>query len=305
MRAKVADHTADQVLRLADGRVLGFRVYGSADGTPVLFLHGTPGSRLEFAIVHDVGRELGLTLVAPDRWGYGLSDVPGTPSLSAFAADMGALMDHLGHRRFAVGGISGGGPYAAAVAACLAERVAALALISPVGPIADSGCAQSLPSFHRFCFTVLPELPTLIVSIFGMFRWSLMRSPYLAGRLATLRGGRPDRMLILQPQICERLMGSFREGLRPGMRGPVTDLALFSRPWGVDLAKVAAPARLWIGTADKAVPLVAARALAARVSGCTREELEGEGHLWVAANYLCVLDWIRTAVRADAAAPST
>ena len=72
MRAKVADHAADQVLRLADGRVLGFRVYGSARGTPVLFLHGTPGSRLEFAIVHDVGRELGLTLVAPDRWGYGL-----------------------------------------------------------------------------------------------------------------------------------------------------------------------------------------------------------------------------------------
>lgn len=296
--------SADQVLRLADGRAVGYRVYGREAGTPILFLHGTPGSRLEFAIVHGVGQELGLTLVTPDRWGYGLSDVPRSPSLSAYAADMAALMDHLGHRRFAVGGISGGGPYAAAVAACLADRVAALALISPVGPIADSGCASELPGFHRFCFTVLPQLPTLIVTIFGVFRWSLGRAPYLAGQLATLRGGRPDRTLLFQPQICGPLMGSFREGLRPGMSGPVTDLALFSRPWGVDLAKITAPARLWIGTADRSVPLVAARALAARVNSCEREELEGEGHLWVAANYPYVLDWIRTAMRADAQPPS-
>lgn len=305
MTARVADHVADQVLRLADGRALGFRVWGDAAGTPLLFLHGTPGSRLEFGIGHDVGRELGLALVAPDRWGYGLSDVPAAPSLPAFAADMAALMEHLGHRRFAVGGISGGGPYAAAVAACLAPQVAALALISPVGPIADSGCATSLPGFHRFCFTVLPGLPAVIAGVFGVFRWSLVRSPYLASRFATLRGGRSDRDLIVQPQICERLLGSFREGLRPGMSGPITDLALFSRPWGVDLANIAAPARLWIGRDDKTVPLAAVRALATRVSGCVRQELEGEGHLWVAANYACVLDWIQATVRADDALPAS
>jgi pimeloyl-ACP methyl ester carboxylesterase len=132
-----------------------------------------------------------------------------------------------------------------------------------------------------------------------VLRWSLGRSPYLAAQLATLRGGRADKELIAQPQICERLLGSFREGLRPGMRGPITDLALFSRPWGVDLADIVAPARLWIGTADKAVPLVAARALAARISGCSCQELTGEGHFWIAANYARVLDWIDTTVRAD------
>jgi pimeloyl-ACP methyl ester carboxylesterase len=291
--------TGDRVLRLADGRALGFRVYGDPAGSPLLFLHGTPGSRLKFAIGHEVGRELGLALVAPDRWGYGLSDVPASPALSTFAADMAALMDYLEHRRFAVGGISGGGPYAAAVAACLAPRVSAVALISPVGPIADAGCAASLPAFHRFSFTVLPSLPVLTTGIFGVFRWSLARSPYLASQLATLRGGRPDKELIAQPHICERLLGSFREGLRPGMRGPITDLALFSRPWGVDLEAISAPARLWIGTADKAVPLAAARALAERISGCSCEELQGEGHLWIAANYARVLEWVHAALHAD------
>ena len=291
---------ADRVLRLADGRALGFRIYGDADGTPLLFLHGTPGSRLKFVIGHEAGKQLGLALVAPDRWGYGLSDLPDNPSLSTFAADMAALMDHLGYRRFAVGGISGGGPYAAAVAACLAPRISALALISPVGPIADAGCATSLPALQRFSFTVLPSLPAVIAGIFGIFRWTLVRSPYLAGQLATLRSGRSDKELIAQPRICERLLGSFREGLRPGLRGPVTDLALFSRPWGVDLADIVAPARLWVGTADTAVPLVAARALAQRIGSCQCEELVGEGHFWIAANYARVLEWIASTVRAEA-----
>ena len=289
----------DRVLRLADGRALGFRIYGDAEGTPLLFLHGTPGSRLKFVIGHETGKELGLALVAPDRWGYGLSDVPDNPSLPTFAADMAALMDHLGYRRFAVGGISGGGPFAATVGACLACRVSALALISPVGPIADAGCAASLPALQRFSFTMLPSLPALTAGIFAIFRWSLVHAPWLAGQLATLRSGRSDKQLIAQPQICERLLGSFREGLRPGMRGPVTDVALFARPWDIDFSDIIAPARLWIGTADTAVPLVAARALAQRIRACSCEELRGEGHFWVAANHARVLDWIATTVRAD------
>ena len=291
----------DRKFRLPDGRMLAFRIWGDPDGHPLLFLHGTPGSRLEFAIGHGSGRDLGLALVVPDRWGYGLSDVPRTPSLPTFAADMATLMDHLGHRRFAVGGISGGGPYASAVGACLPERVDALALVSPVGPIADAGCAAAISTLHRFCFTVLPDLPRVTAGIFGAFRWSLERSPALAARLATFRGGRPDRDLILRPEICTRLLASFREGLRPGMRGPITDLAMFSRPWGVDLERIAAPARLWIGTADKAVPLLAARALAQRIGGCSYEEMNGEGHLWVAANYARVLEWVVATRRAETA----
>jgi pimeloyl-ACP methyl ester carboxylesterase len=288
---------ADRRLRLADGRTLAFRVWGDPEGQPLLFLHGTPGSRLEFAIGHECGCELGLALVVPDRWGYGLTDAPQAASLPMFAADMAALMDHLGHSRFAVGGISGGGPYASAVAACLPERVAALALVSPVGPIADARCAAQMSPFHRFCFTVLPSLPRVTAGVFGAFRWSLEQSPALAARLATLRGGRPDRDVIVQPEICTRLLSSFREGLRAGMQGPITDLALFSRPWEVRLERIAAPSCVWIGTADKAVPLAAARALARRIEGCGYEELEGEGHLWVAANYRRVLEWIIGAQR--------
>lgn len=293
---------ADQVLRLGDGRALGFKVYGDPAGTPLLFLHGTPGSRLKFAIGHGAGRELGLAIVAPDRWGYGLSDAPHAPTLPAFAADMAALMGHLEHAQFAVGGISGGGPYAASVAACLAPRVTALALISPMGPVADPACRRSLSRFHRFSFSALPRSPRSIAAVFTLFRASLDLSPRLAAHLATLRAGPRDKALLARPEIARWLLGSFREGLKRGVAGPVLDLQVFSRGWGVDLDAIRAPAHLWIGTADTAVPLSAVRLLARSIPACGVTELAAEGHFWVAANYREVLEWVAATVRARAEA---
>jgi pimeloyl-ACP methyl ester carboxylesterase len=282
----------DQRIRLPDARMLGYRVYGDPNGAPLLFLHGTPGSRVEFSIGHETCKALRLAIVAPDRWGYGLTDAPAEPSLAAFAADMAALMDHLGYARFAAGGISGGAPYAAAVAACLGVRVTALALVSPLGPIADAAVRARLRPLQRLSLTVLPAVPWVVAGVFKIFRLSLVRAPQLAGRLATLRAPAKDKGLIARPEIAEPLLASFREGLRPGMAGPVIDLALFSRPWDIAVSAIVAPARLWIGDADTVAPLPAARALAAQIGGCTLTELPQEGHLWVAANYPDVLEWI-------------
>ena len=299
--ADEADSVEDQRLRLADGRRLGFRVYGDPQGAPVLFLHGTPGSRLKFSIAHETGRSQGLAIVAPDRWGYGLTEAPKAPSLGAFVDDMAALMDRLGTRRFAVGGISGGGPYAAAVAARLGPRITAVALVSPVGPIADAGLGPSLPLLHRLCFTVLPRRPRAVSTAMRAFRWSLKHAPRLAGELTTWRAARPDKRLIRRSETSRRILGSIEEGLRPGTAGPNIDLAIFSRPWNVDLAAIVAPTRLWIGSVDSNVPVAAARALAARIPRCVLTELAGEGHLWVSEHHADVLAWVASALPAHGA----
>jgi pimeloyl-ACP methyl ester carboxylesterase len=294
-----------RVLCLPDGRTIGYALYGDPAGVPLLLLHGTPGAHSQVAIGGSAGREAGLAIIAPDRWGYGLSDVPHAPSLPAFAADMAALMDHLGHSRFAVGGISGGAPYAVATAAALPSRVTALALISPMGPIADAAVRRSLSPFHRFCFTVLPHRRLAVHAVFRAFRASIEHSPRLAAKLATLRAGPRDKALIARPHVAKWLLGSFGDGLRPGTAGPVQDLRVFARPWNVDCAAIRAPARLWIGTKDTAVPVEAARVLAQSIAGCTITELPAEGHLWVTAHYLEVLNWIAAATGVPAASPST
>ena len=64
----------DQTIRLPDGRQLGYAEYGDPKGMPLLFFHGTPGSRLRLSHIDPLARDLGVRVVAPERPGFGLSD---------------------------------------------------------------------------------------------------------------------------------------------------------------------------------------------------------------------------------------
>lgn len=292
MSVDLGSAAADRTVALGDGRVMTLREYGTPAGTPVIALHGTPASRLMYSAAKSAGA-MGLRLIAPDRWGYGGTSPHPQPTLAAFAGDLAALADQLGLARFAVLGVSGGGPYAAATAALHPDRVTALALVAPVGPIAgDEGTATPLDPFHRFCFQVLPRVPGALNLVFGAFRAGLRRSPAKAIRIASMRSPPPDQRVLANPDVHARFTAMFKEGLRPGVAGALTDMDLFSRPWHVPLGAIRAPSALWIGTNDNNVPIAAARRLAAAIPGCELIELPDEGHLWVALDYQRVLGWI-------------
>jgi pimeloyl-ACP methyl ester carboxylesterase len=93
------------VLRLKDGRALGYAEFGDPNGAPVIALHGTPGSRLMFALADQAARERGLRIIAPERPGYGLSDAKEFPTLQDAVVDIAGLADFLELKRFAVLGV--------------------------------------------------------------------------------------------------------------------------------------------------------------------------------------------------------
>src|SRR5688572_8641475 len=144
-----------RILVLADGRHIGCAEYGDPDGLPVLALHGTPGSRLMFALTDAAARDKGVRLIAPERPGYGLSHVKQAASLAQAATDVAEVADAYGFDRFALIGVSGGGPYAIAAAAANLDRVVLLALAGPVGPVADLGRQLRLSRWHRLVFNRL------------------------------------------------------------------------------------------------------------------------------------------------------
>jgi len=141
-----------RVHRLASGRHVGYAEFGDPDGLPVIALHGTPGSRFMFALTDAGARARGLRLIAPERPGYGLSDAHHVDTLAETAGDVKAIADALGLERFALVGVSGGEPHAVAAAALLKDRVLQLALIGPVGPIADCGEHIRMSQLHHFLF---------------------------------------------------------------------------------------------------------------------------------------------------------
>jgi pimeloyl-ACP methyl ester carboxylesterase len=281
---------ADREVPLGDGRVMLLREYGDPRGRPVIALHGTPASRLMYAGATTAGG-LGLRIIAPDRWGYGGTTAHSDPTLPAFAVDIGRLADALGLGRFAVLGISGGGPYACAVASLLPDRVTALALVAPVGPIGGVAGVKLTP-FHHFCFRILPRLPGAAGLVFRAYRRGVGSMPEASVRIATLRSPPADLRVLQHKQAYGRFIAMSVEGMRAGVTGPITDMQIFNRPWGVPLQAISAPSRLWIGTADNNVPVDAALKLAAAIPGCELIELKDEGHLWVAINYDVIMRWI-------------
>jgi pimeloyl-ACP methyl ester carboxylesterase len=281
----------DGSVHLRDGRRLTYREFGAETGPVLIALHGTPGSRLKFSAADAPAKAVGLRIVAPDRWGYGGTDLHPAPSLEAFARDALELADRLGIGRFSLLGVSGGGPYATAIAAVRPDRVTALALAAPVGPIRGAARVE-LTAFHRLCFHVLPHQPRVVGAIFRAFRSLLAVDEDAGMRITMVRTAAADRQVLRHRATRLRLGRTFLEGLRPGVAGPVTDLAIFGRPWDVEPEAADVRARLWLGSADQNVPIAAAQGLARRLPRCEFVELAGEGHLWVAHNYATVVDWI-------------
>jgi pimeloyl-ACP methyl ester carboxylesterase len=266
---------------------------------PVLALHGTPGSRLMFALAHQAARERGVRLIAPERPGYGLSDYRRAESLAQIAEDLSAVADAYGLGRFAVMGVSGGGPHAVAAAEAMPERISLLALVGPVGEVADG--ALRLSRFHRLLFKGVARRPWAMRVFFRGLRSMVFKSPESAYRWLMRRVRAPDRHVLAQSHVRASLQAAIGEGLRPGVEGAVQDLRLYCAPWRLRLADTDVPAIVWQGSDDPVVPPAAAYALARALPNCRLNVIPAAGHYWVFAKFGLILDAVVATLRADAA----
>jgi pimeloyl-ACP methyl ester carboxylesterase len=275
-----ASRTAE-VLRLSDGRRLGYADYGDRQGTPLLFFHGTPGSRRVARWADLVARRRGIRLIAPDRPGFGLSDFQPGRTLGAWPRDVVELADALFLERFAVAGVSGGGPYVAACAWRLADRLSHAGIISGMGPIDDPALAAALPRHYRTGFALVRRVPGAARAAFGLGMLGLRRAPGCV--LASIAASLPDvdRAILARPRVQALLLDDAREALRQGPRGAALELSLLSQPWDVRLDQIRMPVRLWHGEADAQVPVAIGRRLAAALPECRARFLPNAGHLWV------------------------
>jgi pimeloyl-ACP methyl ester carboxylesterase len=266
-------------IRLADQRALAYEEFGDPGGRPVVYFHGTPGSRQEVSLLAEDAKRVGVRLIAVDRPGYGRSDFQPDRALLDWPRDATALVDHLRLEQFSILGISGGVPYALACAHAMPSRLRAVAIVCGLAPIADPRLLQSMNPLARAGVSMGARWPLLHRVFFGgLVAGTLRRFPEMAFQVLGAGQSRADRETVRDPRIRAVLVESVREALRQGGRGAAWDLVLYSRPWGFALEDVRVPVHLWHGEDDRTVPPEFGRFLAARLPDCRAEFLPGEGH---------------------------
>lgn len=268
-----------------DGRTLAVEEWGVLDGTPVLYAHGTPMSRLARYPDGRLFTELGVRLVSYDRPGFGNSTPqPGRRVVEA-AADMATIADALGVDRLPVFGVSGGGPHALAFAARFPDRVVRVATLASPAPRDAGGLdwlAGMMDDNQKSAAAAAQGRPALEVHL-------------AEARSVALRDLLPaaEQEVLARPEVQEMLGAAYAEAIRLGNDGWIDDeLALFGMPWGFDPATVAAPVRVWHGDLDTVVPVTHAAWLAERLPHATLTRAPGAAHAGHFDATPAVLRWL-------------
>ena len=267
------------MLTLSDSRRLAYVRYGADNGTPVLYLHGLPGSRLECQLIEKPARDLGISVIAIDRPGYGATTPLTSHSLLTWTADVEQLADHLGWSQFAIIGYSGGGPCALACAHHLAGRVSRVALIAPLGPVYERPMMLGMGHLARASFFMARRAPGILKLVAG-YPLTLLaqRRPRLLIDILAVLNGQPDRACLQHPQAYHAFSRSLPICFAQGSRGALDDLRRFQQPWAVPFEKITVPVRLWHGDRDRVVPIGHSERLAERLANADLEAMPGEGH---------------------------
>lgn len=277
----------NQCARLSDGRLLGYDEYGSLDGKPLFYFHGTPSSRIEWRMVdgEQLALRLGLRVIVTDRPGMGLSDFQAGRRFSDWPADVVALADQLGIRQFAVLGYSGGGPYAAICALKIADRLTATGIVSGSGPFTEAGLTEGVNPMSRQFFELCRDKPTrarLTLRLMG-FMASHAPDRILAQTVASLP--EPDKIALELPRVRRAYLQTILEAQRHGPRGAQHDTGLMVGAWDFRPQDIAMPVYLWHGTEDRDIPLAMGRYVAHTIPNCTATFSAGEGHLSLWLNH--------------------
>jgi pimeloyl-ACP methyl ester carboxylesterase len=262
---------------LPDGRTLAYDDVGAAGGAPVLYLHGTPDSRLARHPDDGIAERCGVRLLAVDRPGAGDSALDPAASPTSLGRDVGTLLDDLDLRSVALLGWSSGGLAALGAASVLGERVAGVVLVCTMPPAEaydDPAVVAALGPTRRPLVELAREVPAAeLAAEVAPHLVPPGLTPTLALEHVLEGAGNVGRAeLAAVPGSAERLAEGLVAGTAQGLRVVEQDLRHQLTP-GLDLSAVVAPVRTLHGCDDGTSPPAVGRWLAAHLPRARTEEV--------------------------------
>lgn len=282
------DEVQTEHCALPDGRRMAYGRYGKAGGTPILYFHGTPGSRYEAVLCDPWANAAGYEVFALDRPGCGQSSrAPGYRMLD-WAADVCHFADALSLGKFGVIGFSGGGAYADTCAYAIPQRLLFVYDLGGWAPVAQVEALQDeLAPLDRFFLRRASSFGPLFRVPFALIGLAA-RNLGAEGFARALRSsmGEDDRTLVLENENMRRFFRAVvAESFAQGSRGPADDAIRCYGDWGFALGEVEFPVQLWHGTDDRFASFRFAEYKHQQIADSSLRVFEGRGHLHLVTEY--------------------
>lgn len=290
---------ADRTFTLRTGRVLGLTAFGDSDAERlVVFCHPAPGSSL-FDPDPDASAERSAHVVAIDRPGYGSSEPwpAGTwPSIVQAADDIAEYLRSVVVAESVIGvsrprtvgvvGWSAGGRVALALAARHPQLVDRVAIVGTPAPneavpwidpqlqaLSDRLAAMAPDDARAQLREMLQPQADAVAAV----------SEPADVPLDALGVGLADQQVLTRPGLRDRLGRMLEDAFRQGPGGVADDILSYTaRPWGFDLADVAAKTLVVAGQADALAGHAHGAWYQRSLPDARLEMVPGVGHLAIA-----------------------
>lgn len=273
----------DQEMQLTGGRILGYDERGPSTGRPLFYFHGSPSSRIEsrMYVSDQILESLHVRMIVADRPGLGLSTFQPGRSLLDWPSDVLALADHLKIDRFSILAYSLGGPYGAACAFAIRERLLRVGIVSGAALFTLPELTTNINEGTRSFLFMPREKPWLSRLYLGLMLGILPRlapGSFVAGAASLLPEA--DRKIVQSNSTFrDGFIAMVREATRQGTRGAFWESLLTVTEYGFRLQDIQIPVHIWHGEADKNIPVEMARSMAAAIPGSEARFYPQEGHL--------------------------
>lgn len=275
----------DSTIALADGRRLAYTEWGDPNGFPILYFHGTPGSRL-WCPDEAATRSARVRLVMPDRPGFGRSDDQDGRTLADWPSDVVELADALGIERFAVVGVSAGGTYAAACGALIPSRLTAVGIVSCRALAQDNvaerpGSVEEWTAEERAQYELAQKDPSAAAELADAesASWVADVLDHPESLHESLSKAEGDRWFFADLDRVATFDAHIRETWRQGQHAIRWEMVDVFQPWGFRLADISIPTHVWHGAQDPGVKQEYIDFTASRIPNCRVVVWPDGGHL--------------------------
>jgi len=276
----MVESSLSNTIVLKNGRTLGYACFGNPADFPVLFFHGIPGSRLQRPLDLDYLGELSLCIYCIERPGIGLSTPVPVRTIQDWVDDINQFCEAKAFNAVAVAGISGGSPYAFALAFHRPDLVKSITIISGMPPLFEDKNFKLLPARTRLIFSFAHNLPGLAKIMTNSTLYLINNRIDRLFPLILRMLPDADKVLLTEPAVMDLFKEDVEQAFINGTAAAVQEISLLRSAWEFDPKAITQPVNLFHGYKDTVLPIDLAEELIKSLKNVRPYLYPEEGHFF-------------------------